>query len=323
VSVGVAAITAGVESAAQLLSQADVACYAAKERGRNRVDVYRKDGVEPSPHHAQMLVAAALRDALEQNRFRLFCQPIVELSADADSSPLRYELLIRLVDADSRLVLPKAFIPAAERYGLMSAIDRWVIETAFHVYGKTPALKGVEIAINLSGDSLNDDDFPEFVLERFQASSVPPDRVCFEITETAAIHNLDRAIQFLTDIKRGGSRVALDDFGSGLSSFTYLRLLPVDYLKIDGSFVRDMVNSPREEALVAAINEVGHILGITTIAEYAHSAEIVERLRQLGVDCAQGHAFGAPMPLEDMLLKPGSPQMELRTAGAPNPSLLN
>ena len=212
-------------------------------------------------------------------------------------------------------MLPKAFIPAAERYGLMSAIDRWVIETAFRAYAETVgASRGVEIAINLSGDSLNDDDFPKFVLEQFQASSVPPDRVCFEITETAAIHNLDRAIEFVTEIKKGGSRVALDDFGSGLSSFRYLRLLPADYLKIDGSFVRDMLNNPREEALVAAINEVGHTLGITTIAEYAHSAEIVERLRQLGVDCAQGYAFGAPMPLEDMLLQPGSPlRMEARS----------
>ena len=322
VSVGVVAISSDVESAAQLLSQADVACYAAKERGRNRVDVYRKDGAEPSPHHAQILVAATLRDALEQSRFRLFCQPIVELSGDASGAPLRYEILIRLLEVDGRLLLPKAFIPAAERYGLMSAIDRWVIETAFRAYaGSLGASQGVEIAINLSGNSLNSDDFATFVLEQFQASSVPPDRVCFEITETAAIHNLDRAIEFVTEIKKGGSRVALDDFGSGLSSFRYLRLLPADYLKIDGSFVRDMLNNPREEALVAAINEVGHTLGITTIAEYAHSAEIVERLRQLGVDCAQGYAFGAPMPLEDMLLQPGSPlTMEARSPpGAPDP----
>jgi EAL domain-containing protein (putative c-di-GMP-specific phosphodiesterase class I) len=154
---------------------------------------------------------------------------------------------------------------------------------------------------------------------------VSPDRVCFEITETAAIHNLDRAIDFLTEIKKGGTRVALDDFGSGLSSFTYLRLLPADYLKIDGSFVRDMLNSPRELALVAAINEVGHTLGIATIAEYAHSTAIVNRLRQLGVDCAQGYAFGAPVPLEDLLLELGSPlRMEARSPpGAPNPSLFN
>jgi EAL domain-containing protein (putative c-di-GMP-specific phosphodiesterase class I) len=264
--------------------------------------VYRKDGAEPSPHHAQILVAARLRDALEQSRFRLFCQPIVELSRDATGPPLRYEILIRLLDEDGRLVLPKAFIPAAERYGLMSAIDRWVIETAFRAYaGSLGASQGVEIAINLSGDSFNSDDFATFVLEQFQASSVSPDRVCFEITETAAIRNLDRAVEFVTRIKTAGCRVALDDFGSGLSSLTYLRLLTADYLKIDGSFVRDMLNNPREEALVAAINEVGHTLGITTIAEYAHSAEIVERLRQLGVDCAQGYAFGAPMPLEDML----------------------
>jgi predicted signal transduction protein with EAL and GGDEF domain len=168
VSVGVVAINSDVESAAQVLSQADVACYAAKERGRNRVDVYRKDGAEPSPHHAQILVAATLRDALEQSRFRLFCQPIVELSGDGP--PLRYELLIRLLDAGGRLVLPKAFIPAAERYGLMSAIDRWVIETAFRAYAETfAASRGVEIAINLSGESLNNDDFPKFVLEQFES----------------------------------------------------------------------------------------------------------------------------------------------------------
>jgi diguanylate cyclase (GGDEF)-like protein/PAS domain S-box-containing protein len=323
-SVGVVAIDSDVESAAQLLSQADVACYAAKERGRNRVDVYRKDGTEPSPHHAQILVAARLREALEQNRFRLFCHPIVELSGDASRPPLRYELLIRLLEVDGRLVLPKAFIPAAERYGLMSAIDRWVIETAFRAYASSlGASQGVEIAINLSGDSLNDDDFPKFLREQFE--TVSPDRVCFEITETAAIHNLDRAIDFLTEIKKGGTRVALDDFGSGLSSFTYLRLLPADYLKIDGSFVRDMLNSPRELALVAAINEVGHTLGIATIAEYAHSTAIVNRLRQLGVDCAQGYAFGAPVPLEDLLLELGSPlRMEARSPpGAPNPSLFN
>ena len=301
VSVGVVAITADVESAAQLLSQADVACHAAKEEGRGRVYAYRKDGVEPSPHRDQMLVSETLRNALEQNRFRLFCEPIVELSGDATDPRPRYELLIRLLDAKGRLVLPKAFIPAAERYGIMRAIDRWVIDTAFRAYAGTFASRGLEIAINISGDFLNDDDFPKFVLEHLEASSVPADRVCFDITETAAIYNLDRAVEFVTRVKTVGSRVALDDFGSGLSSLTYLRLLPADYLKIDGSLVRDMVNSPRDEALVAAINQVGHALGITTIAEYAHSTAIVDRLRQLGVDCAQGYAFGSPMPLEEML----------------------
>jgi EAL domain-containing protein (putative c-di-GMP-specific phosphodiesterase class I) len=246
-----------------------------------------------------------LRDALKQNRFRLFCQPIIELSGP--NGPPRHcnELLIRLLDAEGRLVLPKGFIPAAERYGLMSAIDRWVIESAFRAFTESlGASEGVDIAINLSGDSLNDEAFPEFVLKQFDRFSVPPGRVCFEITETAAIHNLDHAIAFITEVKRRGSRFALDDFGSGLSSFKYLRALPVGYLKIDGSFVQNMTDDPRDKALVAAINEVGHALGISTIAEYAHSTAIVNRLRRLGVDCAQGHALGAPMPLEHMLLEP-------------------
>jgi diguanylate cyclase (GGDEF)-like protein len=325
-SVGVVGITADVESAAELLSQADVACHAAKEGGRGCVYVNRKDGVEASPHRDQALVADTLRNALEQNRLRLFCEPIVELSGDAtDPRPCRYELLLRLLDAKGRLVLPKAFIPAAERYGMMSAIDRWVIETAFRAYAGTFAPRRLEIAVNISGDSLNDDDFPKFVLAQLEASSVPPDRICFDITETAAIYHLDRAVEFVTRIKTVGSRVALDDFGSGLSSLTYLRLLTADYLKIDGSLVRDMVNSPRDEALVAAINQVGHALGITTVAEYAHSTAIVDRLRQLGVDCAQGYAFGAPMPMEDMPLQSGSPvRMEARSPSeASDPSLFN
>jgi EAL domain-containing protein (putative c-di-GMP-specific phosphodiesterase class I) len=301
----VVAITSDVEDAAQVLSQADVACYVAKERGRNRVDVYRKDGSQPSPHHAQILVAATLREALEQDRFRLYFQPIVGLATGSNGAPLRYELLVRMAQVDGRLAIPSEFIPAAERYGLMSAIDRWVIGAAFRAYAQSQgASRGIEIAINLSGDSLNSDDFATFMLDQFQATSVPPDRVCFEITETAAIRNLDRAVEFVTEIKKAGSLIALDDFGNGLSSFRYLRALPADYLKIDGSFVQNMVNNARDAALVSAINEVGHSLGITTIAEYAHSDAVVDSLRRLGVDCAQGYAFGAPKPVEDLFSEP-------------------
>jgi EAL domain-containing protein (putative c-di-GMP-specific phosphodiesterase class I) len=224
------------------------------------------------------------------------------------------------------LVLPKGFVPAAELYGQMSAIDRWVIESAFRAFTESVgASEGVDIAINLSGDSLNDETFPEFVLKQFDRFSVPPGRVCFEITKTAAIHTLDHATAFITAVKRWGSRFALDDFGSGLSSFKYLRVLPVDYLKIDGSFVQNMTDDPRDEALVAAINEVGHALGITTIAEYAHSTAILDRLRRLGVNCAQGHALGAPMPLEHMLLEPNSPlRMETcSSSGAPDTSFFH
>ena len=298
-SAGVVAITARSESAAQVLSQADVACYTAKENGRNRVIVY---GAEPSPHHAQIFVAATLKQALEQNRFRLFGQPIVSLAADRSAAPLHYEILIRLLDDEDHVMLPNTFIPAAERFGLMAAIDRWVIATAFRTYAERGrASAGVRIAINLSGGSLNTVGFAKFVLGQLKAYCVPSDRICFEITETAAIHNLDQTIEFIGEMKTLGGRFALDDFGSGLSSFRYLRVLPADYLKIDGSFVEHMADNPQDEAMVAAINEVGHTLGIATIAEHAHNGAVVDRLRHLGVDYAQGYAFAAPMPLDSLL----------------------
>jgi EAL domain-containing protein (putative c-di-GMP-specific phosphodiesterase class I) len=210
--------------------------------------------------------------------------------------PMRYELLIRLRDDNGELLVPGAFIPAAERYGLMGAIDRWVIRTAFRHYSEKLIASGAEMSINLSGNSLNDNTLLEFVQARFTEFSLPPERVCFEITETAAIYNLSQATEFMTAIKQHGSRLALDDFGSGLSSFKYLKTLPVDYLKIDGGFVRDMVEDSIDHAMVAAINQVGHLMGIQTIAEYAHSQAIVEQLRALGVDYAQGYAVGLPGP---------------------------
>jgi diguanylate cyclase (GGDEF)-like protein/PAS domain S-box-containing protein len=300
VSVGVAPVTADAESSAQILAQADVACYAAKERGRNRVRVYQKDGAEPPRQHREILRAATLRDALEEERFRLFCQPIVPLSKDGET-PIRYELLLRLVDMGGEIVLPEAFIPAAERFGLMAAIDRWVIREGFSqyaaIFGRLPK---AQIAINLSGNSLDDDTLLDYVRAQFDAFSLAPNRVCFEITETIAVRHLSRAAEFVSEITRMGGCVALDDFGSGLSSFSYLKSLPATCLKIDGSFVRDMMENPIDQAVVSAINEVGHVMGMTTIAEYAHSEAIVERLREMGVNYAQGDALGMPKPLEEV-----------------------
>ncbi len=298
-SAGVVAITTQSESETQILSQADVACYTAKKNGRNRIVVY---GVEPSRDHAQIVVAATLKQAIEQNRFRLYCQPVVSLAREGSAAPLYYEILIRLLGEDGVVMLPDTFIPAAERFDLMAAIDRWVITTAFRMYADGGcASAGLQIAVNLSGGSLNTDGFAEFVGDQLTASGVPADRICFEITETAAIHNLDRTIQFIGEMKARGSRFALDDFGSGLSSFRYLRDLPADYLKIDGTFVTHVVDSPHDEAMVAAINEVGHALGITTIAEHAHTDAVINRLRYLGVDYAQGYVFAAPVPFEGIV----------------------
>ena len=301
ISAGVVAVTPDCKNAQQLLTEADVACYTAKEQGRNRVYVYRKDGAYPSPHHAQMLMASSLRDALAENQFCLYGQPIVSLS-EGNGIRRRYEVLLRMVERDHGIVLPGTFIPAAERYGLMAAIDRWVIENAFRAYdARDGSSDRVEIAINLSGDSLSTDDLAKFVLHQFATHNIRSERVCFEITETAAIQNLDHALQFIGEIKARGGRFALDDFGSGLSSFRYLRELPADYLKIDGSFVCNMSRNAHDRAVVAAINEVGHTLGIDTIAEHAHDAATVRSLRQMGVDYAQGYAFGAPAPLEQLL----------------------
>ncbi len=299
-SAGVAAIGRGSESAAQALSQADVACYTAKEYGRNRVHVYRGDGVKPSSHHARMILAATLNDALNENRFRLFAQPIVPLAGEA--GPARNEVLLRLQDDTGGIISPESFIPAAERYGMMARIDRWVIENALRACAATGgACAGAELSLNLSGDSLSSDDLADFVLQAFRTNGIRPEAICFEVTETA-IRNLDNALKFIGEMRGHGCRVALDDFGSGQSSFHYLRTLPADYLKIDGAFVRNINEDEQNEAVVAAINEVGHKLGIATIAEYVQDLPTAERLRRIGVDYGQGHAFGTPAPLEHALL---------------------
>ncbi len=300
VSIGLVPITAAAHDTVQLLTQADVACYIAKELGRNRVHLYQREDSETAQRHGEILGAAGLRDALEQGRFRLHYQPIIPLHA-ADPRPVRHEVLLRVAykgsaEATSELVLPAAFIPAAERYGLMGAIDRWVIQAAFREYAAGIGQTGARLAINLSGNSLSDETLLGFIEAQFAAHAFPPEQVCFEITETAAIQNLRRASELMAALKRRGSQFALDDFGSGLSSFHYLKTLPIDYLKIDGSFVKDMLDHPSDGALVAAINQMGHALGIQTVAEYAHSQAIVERLRELGVDYAQGFFFGHPAP---------------------------
>lgn len=300
VSVGLVPITARATSSAELLTQADIACYTAKGLGRNQVHVYQQPDRESSVRHSEILGPTGLRDALEHNRFRLFYQPIVALSQLGQ--PLgRYEVLLRVAQeqrstSDGGLVLPAAFMPVAERHGLMGAIDRWVIETAFRDYAQGAGVANARIAINLSSNSLADRDLLDFIERQLARYGLSPGQVCFEITETAAIHNLGRAAQLMTALKRRGCQLALDDFGSGLSSFHYLKSLPVDYLKIDGSFIKDIGDSPSDCALVAAINQMSHTLGLETIAEFTHSGIIVERLRELGVDYAQGYFFGKPAP---------------------------
>lgn len=297
-SVGVAPITRDTESITRLLSHADVACYTAKELGRNRVHLYHEREGVPVQRHVEILQAAGLRDALEMERFRLFCQPIVPLHGD-DKETVRYELLLRLQDEEGGLVLPGAFIPAAERFDLMTDIDRWVIRAAFRSYDKIPALRKTRISVNLSGNSLNDESLLDYVREQFNEFALSPEKVCFEITETAAVTDLSRAGRFINELQKLGCQLALDDFGSGLSSLRYLKALPVDFLKIDGSFIKDLDTDSGNQAIVAAVNQLAHQLGIRTIGEYAASRSIVKTLRSLGVDYAQGYALGPPVPLSN------------------------
>ncbi len=301
-SIGLISVDKCSQDPAQMLTRAELACFTAKDHGRNKIHIYRKEDDELTRRHTEMMRAAGVTGALQEDRFRIYCQPIVALSPKNKES-LHYELLLRLTDPKGDLIMPASFIPAAERYGLMSSLDRWVIRTAFHSYNDIFGEgSGVQIAINLSGNSLNDDTLLDFIKGEIDLTKIDPGTVCFEITETAAISNLDQVSQLILELKRIGCRFALDDFGSGLSSFAYLKNLPVDYLKIDGSFVHDMLDDTIDHAMVEAINQVGHIMGIGTIAECAESDEVVEMLRELGVDYAQGYAMGSPIPIEGLKL---------------------
>ena len=302
VSIGLAAITSSADTMEQLLSRADVACYTAKDLGRNRVHIYQVEDRELAKRHTELLHAASLQEALENNRLHLYQQPILPLCnaiKDSDYSKQSHiEVLVRLADTNNQLLPPGAFIPAAERYGLMIAIDKWVINKVLSEFDKFFGSKdNVQVAINLSGNSLNSESLLSFVKQQLLNSTALPEQICFEITETAAVSNLAEANRFFAEMKRLGCRFALDDFGSGLSSFAYLKYFPVDYLKIDGCFVRDMADDPTDHAMVAAINQIGHVMGIKTIAEYAETDDVVEALRALSVDYVQGYAIGKPVPL--------------------------
>jgi EAL domain-containing protein (putative c-di-GMP-specific phosphodiesterase class I) len=237
--------------------------------------------------------------ALDEDRFRLSFQPIAPVEPE-DNPPVHYELLIRMQDEFGNIVAPGAFLPAAELYSLSTKLDRWVLSSAFEWLDDHP--RHVDelslCAINLSGHSLGDEQFLDFVVDLFVTSRVPASKICFEITETAAIANLEHASRFIGTLKALGSRFALDDFGSGLSSFAYLKTLPVDYLKIDGMFIRDIHEDPIHLAMVRSINEVGHLMGMKTVAEFVENDAIVDVLRTVGVDYAQGYGICPPQPLE-------------------------
>ena len=300
VSIGLVPITRESEGMAQILAAADAACYAAKEKGRNRVQVYAASDTEMNERKGEMRWLPRINRALEENRFLLYYQKIVTLNTSAAFAETQYEVLLRMLDEQGQLVSPEAFIPAAERYNLMPQVDRWVVRnTLVWLAAHASSLQGIStVYINLSGQSLNDESFLIFVEEQIKQVGVLSVRIGFEITETAAVANLSRAMHFIRKLKALGCSFALDDFGSGMSSFAYLKSLPVDKIKIDGLFVRDIMTDRIDCAMVEAINRIGHEMGIETVAEFVENDAILEKLKLIGVDYAQGYGIHMPVALE-------------------------
>ena len=292
-----------VNSVNEILSAADVACYTAKDQGGNRIKVYRKFDYEMTKRYGEMQWVSTINHALEENWFRLYKQSIFPINSGV-SAPECCEFLIRLLDRDGTMRSPDDFIPAAERYNLMPKIDRWVIENVFnylagrHANYSGDRLKDPKYFINISGMSLSDSSFYIYVKDKLDEHQIPPHIICFEVTETAAIEHLSNAVEFISKIRSDGCCFALDDFGSGVSSFAYLRTIPVDFIKIDGTFVTHMEEQPMDRAIVEAINHIGHIAGKQTIAEFVENKETLTQLREIGVDFVQGFGLETPQPLQ-------------------------
>ena len=302
-SVGVCAIDGDTVSAEDVLSAADAACYVAKDEGRNRAQLYF-GGEACKGKRQEMQWVTRLHKALDENRFQMWQQRILDLKCGADTRSGHVEMLLRLIDEEGTIVAPGVFFPAAERYGLMPAIDRWVIQHLLLDSPRSPLLADAarraerKYAINLSGASLNDDRFLLFLEDALRRTRMATPALCFEITETVAVANFGRVREVMQHLRQFGCRFALDDFGSGMSSFSYLKNLPVDSLKIDGALVRNIVVDAADLAMVEAITRVGRVLGLKTVAEFVETEATLQRLREIGVDYAQGYAIHRPEPLQ-------------------------
>jgi diguanylate cyclase (GGDEF)-like protein len=296
-SIGVVWIDPAAKNISELLSAADLACRMAKEKGGNRVHIYHPSDQELLIHENQMQWISRINQALIEQRFQLYKQRILPLG-EADPYE-HYELLIRLKDENGQMVSPIQFIPAAERYGLMTKLDRWVVKTALAKMAECYAADcncNLACSINLSGQSFCEQGFLEYLIIQVNSSGLPPASICFEITETVAVSNLSQTIEFMQAVKKIGCKFSLDDFGSGMSSFTYLKNLPVDYLKIDGYFVKSILENKIDYAMVQAINQIGQVMGLKTIAEFVENDAILAELKKIGVDYGQGYGIGEPKP---------------------------
>ena len=322
VSIGVSPIIGSKNPLAHALATAEIACKAAKDRGRNRIEVFQDSDQSIIRRHTDIIVVGGVREALDNNNFRLDAQPILPLRGNYGRP--RFELLLRMIGEKGEVIPPAKSLSAAERYQLMPSIDRWVVKHACELLGQHNAALGPDaarFAINLSGQSLQDPEFLPFVIEQIQSSAVPPQLLCFELTETATIGNLDKAQSFMSALQDLGCQFALDDFGTGVSSLAYLKALAVSYLKIDGSFVRDALNNSRSESMIKAIAQLAKVMSMETIAEYVETDALRIRMADLGVDYGQGYCMGRPQPLRELLRDLAAFEATVNTWVAPGSEL--
>ncbi len=301
VSIGVVAIAPEMMDKNTLFGIADAACYAAKDRGRNCVQVYQDSDQALLQQRQERGWVSKIYQALEGNHFRLYFQKVTPINAD--HKPIYYEILLRLLDQNQKIIAPGIFMPAAERYQLMPAVDRWVIHHFFEQYNlyfqQHP--RGIIdpwylYALNISAASVNNEYFFDFLRQELEKTQIPLSNICFEITEATAIAHFDQAIQFINEIKQLGCSFAIDDFGHGMNSFEYIKYFPVDYLKIDGSFVKNLIHSQVDRAIVESFNHIGHVMNLQTIGEFVENGEILDALTAIGVDYAQGYEISKPTP---------------------------
>ena len=298
-SIGLIPIDAQSDELSDIMREADAACYAAKDGGRNRVHIYHADNVEVARRHEEMQQIVEINSAFDEKRFVLYQQPIYKLQNNNNIGYTFFEMLVRMIDSDNNLVSPGLFLPVAERYNLITQLDTWVVKNAVDWVCRAQATgKSFCCSINLSGMSIASERFLSYVLSTLDHSGVEASHICFEITETAAIANIESATRFISALKEQGCVFALDDFGSGFSSFAYLKNLPVDYLKIDGFFVRDILQDSINFEMVKSINDIGHVMGKKTIAEFVEDNDTLEALKQIGVDFAQGFGIAKPEPID-------------------------
>ncbi|MGD8631014.1 MAG: EAL domain-containing protein [Gammaproteobacteria bacterium] len=298
VSIGVVMIDENTSGIASVMCAADAACYIAKESGRNRVQIAHLGDRRIQQHQGEMQWASRLKQALADDRFTLYYQPIVPCAGGSNRGR-HIEILLRMIDEDGTLTRPGTFLPAAEKYNMAVHLDRWVISRvmewlAQHVDAAHPP---PVITVNLSAQTLRSPDMLKFIIDRTEHAGVAPEHVIFEITESKVIASLPSTTNFMLTLRGCGFRFSLDKFGSGLSTFTYLKKLPIDFLKIDGTFVRDILADPVDYAMVRSFNELGQLLGKETIAEFVESLDIADELRKIGINYAQGHAYATPAPL--------------------------